>query len=239
MAIFRKVHTSFWSDTFTSELDQNKKLFYLYLLTNERTKQCGIYEISKRQISFDLGINTDTVSKQLKFFSDSGKIMYNETTKELAMKNWGKYNNSTSPKLQSCVSKELTEVKDTLLIDYVRGIYTLSQQEQEQEQEEEQDSIPKATKIKNFLMWFNNSKKIHLGKEGLTGQLSSTDINNLFKLRKCYGQNQFDSAFKNMCKSNWASENNMIVPAHFLRNDNFDKYLNQESDVKAINPQFG
>ena len=28
MAIFRKIHTSIWSDSFFSELDKDKKLFY-------------------------------------------------------------------------------------------------------------------------------------------------------------------------------------------------------------------
>ena len=62
MAIFRKVHTSFWSDPFVADLTDDKRLFYLYILTNERTKQCGIYEISKKQICFDLGYSMDTVS---------------------------------------------------------------------------------------------------------------------------------------------------------------------------------
>ena len=74
MAIFRKVHTSFWSDTFISDLDKDKKLFYLYILTNERTTQCGIYEISKKQISLtrsntnfpNLGI-TQKILKHFKF----------------------------------------------------------------------------------------------------------------------------------------------------------------------------
>ena len=75
MAIFRKIHTSIWSDSFFSELDRDTKLFYIYLMTNERTRQCGIYEITKRQISFDLGYNIDTVSKQLAYFILKGKII--------------------------------------------------------------------------------------------------------------------------------------------------------------------
>jgi len=149
MAIFRKVHTSIWSDTFISDLDQNKKLFYLYLLTNERTKQCGIYEIGKKQIAYDLGVSIDTVSKQLLYFIKEGKIMYNEQTKELALKNWSKYNSSTSPKVVSCINKELKDVKDTVLIEYVRGIYTASQQEQEQEEEQEQE-IERKPKLKPY-----------------------------------------------------------------------------------------
>ena len=139
MAIFRKIHTSFWSDTFIQDLDNDQRLFYLYLLTNERTKQCGIYEISKKQMAFDLGYSIDRVSKLLKYFISTGKVLYNETTKEIAIKNWVKYNSSTSPKVLSCIKSELDDVKDRVLIEYIKGIHTPSQEEQEQEKEEEEE----------------------------------------------------------------------------------------------------
>jgi hypothetical protein len=138
MAIFRKIHTSFWSDPFIQDLDNDHKLFYLYLLTNEKTKQCGIYEISKKQISFELGYSIDRVSKLLTYFIKTGKILYSEETKEIAIKNWNKFNGSTSPKVVSCILSELKNVKDRVLIEYVNGMYTASQEEQEQEEEEEQ-----------------------------------------------------------------------------------------------------
>jgi hypothetical protein len=136
MAIFRKVHTSFWSDSFVSELDTDHKLFYIYLMTNERTRQCGVYEITKRQISFDLGYSIDRVSKLLTYFIKMGKIRFNEKTNELAIGNWLKYNSSTSPKVKSCIDKEFSLVKDTVLIEYVKSMDTQSQEEQEEEQEE-------------------------------------------------------------------------------------------------------
>jgi hypothetical protein len=139
MAIFRKVHTSFWSDSFVSELDTDHKLFYIYLMTNERTRQCGVYEITKRQISFDLGYSIDKVSKLLAYFIKMGKIRFNEKTNELAIGNWLKYNSSTSPKVKSCIDKEFSLVKDTVLIEYVKSMDTQSQEEQEEEQEKEQD----------------------------------------------------------------------------------------------------
>jgi hypothetical protein len=137
MAIFRKLHTSFWSDSFIAELDNDHKLFYIYLMTNERTKQCGVYEITKRQISFDLGYSIDKVSKLLKYFILKGKIKYNDSTSEIGIGNWLKYNSSTSPKVQSCINSEFKLVKDTLLIDYVKSMNTQTQEEQEEEQEEE------------------------------------------------------------------------------------------------------
>ena len=139
MAIFRKIHTSFWSDPFIQDLDNDHRLFYLYLLTNEKTKQCGIYEISKKQISFELGYSIDRVSKLLAYFIKNDKILYSEATKEVALKNWMKYNASTSPKVVSCIKSELCSVKDRVLIEYVNGMYTASQEEQEEEEEQEQE----------------------------------------------------------------------------------------------------
>jgi len=143
MAIFRKIHTSFWSDSFIQDLEKDQKLFYLYLLTNERTRQCGVYEITKKQISYDLGYTMDRVSILLEYFIKAGKIKYNSTTKELAIGNWLKYNNSTSPKVKSCIDKEFGYCKDTVLIEYVKSMDTLSQEEEEQEEEQEEYLLPK------------------------------------------------------------------------------------------------
>ena len=169
MAIFRKIHTSFWSDPFIQDLDNDHRLFYLYLLTNERTKQCGIYEISKKQMAFELGYSIDRVSKLLAYFIKTGKILYSETTKEVALKNWLKYNGSTSPKVASCIKSELCVVKDRVLIEYVNGMYTASQEEEEQEEEKEQEKRfqkPKIEQVKEYMKeqgmndiadkWFNH-----------------------------------------------------------------------------------
>ena len=75
MAIFRKIHVTFWSYSFISELKDRERIFYLYLLTNEKTTQCGVYEITKKQIAFDLGYSTDTVSILLNNFQKLGKIL--------------------------------------------------------------------------------------------------------------------------------------------------------------------
>ena len=165
MAIFRKIHVTFWSDTFTSELNNERKLFYLYLLTNERTKQCGIYEISKRQIAFDLGCSIDTVSILIKYFIKIGKIQYSDSTNEIAIKNWKKFNYSTSPKVVKCIDKEIKLVKNKVLIEYINSIDTLSQQEQEQEQEEEEEeeegiNTPLAFSFYNSLIDYGFNKDL-------------------------------------------------------------------------------
>ncbi|MFJ6268180.1 hypothetical protein ACIQGW_24845 [Lysinibacillus xylanilyticus] len=110
------------------------KYFYLYLLTNEGTTQIGIYQITKKQIAFDMGYSMESVGALLQRFIDHHRLIkYNEETREIAIKNWGKYNlNRGGKPILDCVKSELKEVKDTLLIqwggegvsnDSVRNVY--------------------------------------------------------------------------------------------------------------------
>lgn len=116
MATFRKIHTTFWTDPYVENLTHEQKLFYVYLISNTKTKQCGIYEISKKYISYETGFSMNEVSELLNHFIKTEKIYYNETTNEIAILNWWKYNWSTSPKVLACIRKELSEVKDKVLI---------------------------------------------------------------------------------------------------------------------------
>lgn len=168
MATFRKVHTSFWTDPFVENLTDKQKLFYLYLITNTKTKQCGIYEISKKYISYETGFSISEVTELLNYFISINKVIYSEKTNEIGIVNWYKYNWSNSPKTIACIRKELLDVKDTSFIEhlysndtlsivypysidtpsieYVSSIDTESQQEQEKEQEEVKEKIEEETK---------------------------------------------------------------------------------------------
>ena len=139
MATFRKIHTIFWSDPFIQSLSPERKYFYLYLLTNERTRQCGIYEITKKQISYDTGYNIDTVSLLLGYFIDTLKILYSEKTSEIAIKNWNKYNDSRSPQVKTLVNQELEKIKDKKLIQYIYSTDTVPIQNVQREREVEEN----------------------------------------------------------------------------------------------------
>lgn len=121
MAIFRKIHVQFWSDVFIQSLTPEQKFFFLYLLTNERTRQCGIYEITTRQISFDTGYNVETVNKLIEFFTAAKKIVFARETNEIAIKNWDRYNGSRSPDVKNLVNKELRSIKNISLIEWVQS----------------------------------------------------------------------------------------------------------------------
>lgn len=139
MAKFRNVSVKFWSDPFVETLTPEKRYFFLYLITNEHTTQCGIYEISFRSMAFETGYNTETIEKLVQFFEKSGKIKYSKKTNELAIKNFVKHNPQGSPKVKAFVDKEIKNIKDQSLIAYIYAIDTLSQEEEEQTQEEERE----------------------------------------------------------------------------------------------------
>lgn len=125
MAKYRQVHTTFWDDGFVLDLTPEEKYFYLYLMTNGNTTQCGIYELPYRVIEMHTGYNRETVQKLLQRFVDYEKIIYNESTKEIMLSNWAKYNFINSPKVKKCIEKELLAVKH---IPFVKSYVTSLEQ---------------------------------------------------------------------------------------------------------------
>jgi hypothetical protein len=76
MSKLRSVNTAIWSDVWFENLSTSEKLLFIYLITNEKTNMLGVYEVSIKKISFETGINVETVQKALKGFESAGKIKY-------------------------------------------------------------------------------------------------------------------------------------------------------------------
>lgn len=115
MAKFRKIETRFWSDTYIQEeMSAEDKYFYLYLMTNEYTKQIGIYCISKKQMSFDLGYSIESVKALLQRFENHHKLIkYDSETREIILLNWAKNNLNVGGKpVQDLIKKEIKEIKN-------------------------------------------------------------------------------------------------------------------------------
>lgn len=117
MAVYRHVHINYWQDGFVLDLTPEEKYFYIYLMTNSKTSQCGIYEIPKKIIETETGYNRETVEKLIKRFIEYKKIDYYEETKEIFIKNWVKHNKLNSPMVKKCIEKELLNVKNTKYIN--------------------------------------------------------------------------------------------------------------------------
>jgi DnaD/phage-associated family protein len=185
LAKFRQVHTSFWQDPrVLEEMTPEDKYFYLYLLTNPNTTQIGVYQITKKQMAFDLGYSVESVNSLLERFENVHKVVkYNPQTREIAILNWGKYNlNKAGKPVLDCIEKELEEVKDKTLLwevmnkipnkqvtslfsRYVYDSYndsyndtsTTSGQEKEEEKEKEKEIYKEVVEAVNPFRFFEEN----------------------------------------------------------------------------------
>jgi len=207
MAAFRKISVSFWSDSFVGELTPEQKYFYLYLMTNDKTTQCGIYETSIRKMSFDTGYNQETVLKLISFFEEQNKIRFSKETNEIALLNWVKYNDSTSPKVTACVDKELLKVKNRVLIHYLYSMDTHPQEEEEKEEEKEKEYQEEKEEEKDpfyipterdllFNKWFDYKKQKR-------SKYTKIGMDQLFKEWELVGNFELEKAINHSIANNY------------------------------------
>ena len=125
MATCRNVYLSFWTDTkVCDQFSPEDKYFMLYLLTNKYTNLCGCFKISIGQIASDLGYNKDSVERVLERFDrEYGIACFDSTTSELFVRNWHKYNWTSSPKLDSALFKEIESVKNDEFHDCLVDVF--------------------------------------------------------------------------------------------------------------------
>ena len=122
MGKFRQIYCDFWQNSYIQEeLTPEDKLFYLYLMTNPKTTQLGVYSISQKQMSFDLGYSMETIkSLMLRFEQHHKLIKYDTETKEIVLVRWAHRNLVRGGKpVEDLLKKELLAVKNK---DYLKII---------------------------------------------------------------------------------------------------------------------
>jgi hypothetical protein len=221
MAIYRQVYITFWQDPFIMELTPEEKYFYLYLMTNSKTKQCGCYELPKRIMEFETGYNRETVDKLLARFIEYGKIQYDDDTSEILLLNWLKYNPVNNVNIEKCVYKEMALIKSSGLLialkGLIRGLDTpTKKEEQEQEEEPTKEEEPKQPKIgdsysKEFETFWNiyprkSEKKAAYAKYKASKNKGAT-VNQLLQAATNYAL---------QCKRETTDEKYIKLPATFL-----------------------
>src|SRR5699024_7338462 len=115
----RIVETSFWTDM--QVIDQysvEDKFFYLYLLTNDKSTQIGIYPLPKKVMSFETGFTTDVIQVLIERFSKNyKKILYSEKTQEITLLESLQFSILSGGKpVKDLLEREITKVKDGSLI---------------------------------------------------------------------------------------------------------------------------
>ena len=121
MGIKRIVDTSFWTDGKVDNFTPEDKYFMLYLLTNPFTTQLGIYEISIKQVAFQLGYSMEAVLSLLdRFEKKYGIIAYSKATNEIAILNFLRHSIIKGGKpVEDCIKKDMQKVKDKTLLAQV------------------------------------------------------------------------------------------------------------------------
>lgn len=76
MAKQRYIRTSFRTDTYVESLSPKEKLVFLYLLTNESTNLCWIYEITLKRISFETWLAEELISEIMQKFTKDKRVIY-------------------------------------------------------------------------------------------------------------------------------------------------------------------
>jgi len=127
MAKQRYINTKFWSDPWIREkLNPLDRYLFLYLLTNEHSNICGIYEISVATIAFETGLDESDLTRNY-FKRLEPKIYYKNNW--IIIPNFIKHQNFKSPKIKTGIETALKGVPQEITdiaIRYGYGIDTPS-----------------------------------------------------------------------------------------------------------------
>ena len=124
-----------------------EKILLLYLLTNDKVTMWNLRNPAKK-MEVESGYNRPTIILFLTELQKMQKIVYNLETNEICIINFSKYNFTQSPKVKACIAKELNQVKDKKLIQYLYGIdslfkdyqYSMDTESQEKQEEKRTDT---------------------------------------------------------------------------------------------------
>ena len=78
-----------------------------------------------------------------------------------------------------------------------------------------------------FLEWFNDCRKFIKLKSNIK-KLSNTDMVYFKELKDTYTISEFKSAMSGFTKDSFFKDNDMLFPTHFLKLENFTKFLNKK-----------
>lgn len=134
MEVFTRVERGYWQDEFILELTPEQKFFYLYLMTNNKVNTLGAYVFPMTMSTLELGYNGETVKKLLDHFVEAGKIMYDESTKEVFLLNWPKRNWNKKTATLRALKKDFNALKSPVLRETVALLFNAFSSEKAQEQ---------------------------------------------------------------------------------------------------------
>lgn len=230
MGLYRKVQTSFWSDTkVIDDFTPEDKYFYLYLLTNSKSNLCGCFEISIKKMASDLGYSKDSVENLLNRFQNVHKVIkYDKDTKEIIILNWYKHNWTNSPKFKAALKKEIDLIKSPEFAEYLFLLLDEDFERPPEKEPEKKQDTKKYEQIKEIVDYLNekcNTRYRHTSKktiDNITARLNDGYTLEDFKI-------VIDKKTKEWTGTQWEK---FLTPLT-LFSGKFESYLNQNIIDKA------
>lgn len=119
MAKQRMINTKFWSDSWIRQnLNPLDRYLFVYLLTNEHTNICGIYELPIETMAFETGLDKEDLLKSY-FPRLKPKVFYTENW--VILVNFLKHQNFNSPKVKKGIEIELEAIPSHIL-DFAKEV---------------------------------------------------------------------------------------------------------------------
>ena len=112
MAKNRWLNTKFWSDNFVVDLNPLDRYLFLYLLLNEHTNICGIYELPLKIMSNETGIEKEMLIMMLKNLI--GKVYYVDGW--VAIRNFEKHQSTTSDDTMKGIAREKANIPEKIWV---------------------------------------------------------------------------------------------------------------------------
>lgn len=118
---FRVLRQEWWLDPDVQDWTPHKKLLWLYLQTNPKANQLGIYPFFPRYAALETGLELAKINDCLEEFEQAGLIVQNKNTHEIAVLNFisEQITVGGSPML-GYLNRNVKRVKDKGLLDAVR-----------------------------------------------------------------------------------------------------------------------
>lgn len=206
MAVYRNIQVSFWTDfKVEEEFTPEDKYFYLYLFTNPHTNLCGCYTLGLKQAANQLGYSKETLERLVERFQYVHELIeYSSKTNEIIIKNWSKYNWTSSSKFLVSLRKEIAEIKDESFKEYLSKKFDSALEKAKTKENIKKDELERLNNIP-YLYGMDTTVTV-----SVINNINNNNINN-----KINNNNKINSLTKdeelNTCVEKWNDQGNHEV----------------------------
>lgn len=122
----RQVDTGTWDDPWFADLDPDAKLLFLYMLTNRRSTASGVYEITRRAMAFETGLDLKRIDAALE--SISSRVQWWPELQLVWVRNFLRHQ-AVSPNLYKSAWSDMLEMPDEIR-EIVGSVYPILTREE-------------------------------------------------------------------------------------------------------------